>query len=143
MTAQVTQSSAPDAASRRTTTSAARRPTADKRRSNLLTVVMWVCVLYFIVPLIWLFISSTKDNRDLFTTFGLWFGHDFNLFANIADVFTYHGRHLPALGAEHRHLRGRERGRREPCSRPWRGTRSRSTSSRAARCCSASPWARS
>ena len=62
----------------------------DRRRSNLLTVVMWLSVLYFIVPLLWLFISSTKDNSDLFTTFGLWFGHDFNLFTNIVDVFTYH-----------------------------------------------------
>jgi multiple sugar transport system permease protein len=62
----------------------------DKRRSNLLTVVMWLCALYFIVPLIWLFVSSTKDNSDLFTTFGLWFGHDFSLFTNIIDVFTYH-----------------------------------------------------
>ena len=61
----------------------------DTRRSNLLTVVMWLCVLYFIVPLVWLFISSTKDNSDLFTTFGLWFGRDFNLFTNIIDVFTY------------------------------------------------------
>jgi multiple sugar transport system permease protein len=61
----------------------------DRRRSNLLTVVMWVCVAYFILPLIWLFISSTKDNSDLFSTFGLWFGRDFNLFANIIDVFTY------------------------------------------------------
>ncbi len=61
----------------------------EMRRSNLLTVVMWLCVLYFIVPIIWLFVSSTKDNSDLFTTFGLWFGDEFNLFANIADVFTY------------------------------------------------------
>jgi len=61
----------------------------ERRRSNLLTVVMWLCVAYFIVPLIWLFISSTKDNPDLFSTFGLWFGHDFNLFANIRDVFTF------------------------------------------------------
>ena len=60
-----------------------------KRRSNLLTVVMWLCALYFVVPLLWLFISSTKDNGDLFTTFGLWFGKDFNLFANIVEVFTY------------------------------------------------------
>ena len=50
---------------------------------------MWLCVLYFIVPIAWLFISSTKDNSDLFTTFGLWFGRDFSLFANIVDVFTY------------------------------------------------------
>ena len=71
-------------------TAPARKPSNRvKRRSNLLTVVMWLCVLYFIVPLIWLFMSSTKDNSDLFTTFGLWFGDDFNLFANIADVFTY------------------------------------------------------
>jgi len=63
----------------------------ETRRSNLLTVVMWVCVAYFILPLIWLFISATKDNPDLFSTFGLWFGHDFNLFANIADVFTFGG----------------------------------------------------
>jgi multiple sugar transport system permease protein len=62
----------------------------DKHRSNLLTVIMWVCVAYFIVPLIWLFLSSTKNNPDLFTTFGLWFGRDFNLFTNIADVFAYH-----------------------------------------------------
>jgi multiple sugar transport system permease protein len=59
------------------------------RRSTLLTVVMWVCVLYFIVPIVWLFVSSTKDNSDLFTTFGLWFGDEFNLFANIGDVFAY------------------------------------------------------
>ena len=63
--------------------------TRGKRRSNLLTLVMWLSVLYFIVPLIWLFMSATKDNGDLFTTFGLWFGHDFNLFANIHDVFTF------------------------------------------------------
>ena len=61
----------------------------DKQRSTLLTVVLWAGVLYFIIPIIWLFLSSTKDNGDLFTTFGLWFGKDFNLFANIADVFTY------------------------------------------------------
>ena len=65
MTAQVT---IPVTASRR------KAYNRDKRRSNLLTVVMWLCALYFVVPLAWLFISSTKDNGDLFTTFGLWFG---------------------------------------------------------------------
>jgi len=61
----------------------------DKQRSTLLTVVLWAGVLYFVIPILWLFLSSTKDNGDLFTTFGLWFGKDVNLFANIADVFTY------------------------------------------------------
>ena len=80
MTAQVTAPA----------TAPGRKPfNRERRRSNLLTVVMWLCVAYFIVPLIWLFISATKDNPDLFSTFGLWFGHDFNLFTNIRDVFTF------------------------------------------------------
>jgi multiple sugar transport system permease protein len=83
VTAQVTLPSTLRSAPRR------RRYNRDKRRSNLLTVVMWLCALYFIVPIVWLFVSSTKDNSDLFTTFGLWFGDEFNLFANIVEVFTY------------------------------------------------------
>jgi multiple sugar transport system permease protein len=89
MTAQATTPAT--APSRKPSSRARRRKPYNraKRRSSLLTVVMWLCVLYFIVPLIWLFMSSTKDNSDLFTSFGLWFGDDFNLFQNIADVFTY------------------------------------------------------
>lgn len=58
------------------------------RRSNLLTIVVWTGVLYFLFPLVWLFIASTKDNTDLFSTFGLWFGREFALFDNIAQVFS-------------------------------------------------------
>ena len=92
MTAQLTPAPAPAPAPPRKPSSREKRnkpTTRAKRRSNLLTLVMWLSVVYFIVPLIWLFMSSTKDNPDLFTTFGLWFGHDFNLFQNIRDVFTY------------------------------------------------------
>jgi multiple sugar transport system permease protein len=60
----------------------------EKRRSNLLTVILWVCALYFVVPLLWLVISSTKNNADLFTSFGLWFGKGFSLIQNLRDVFT-------------------------------------------------------
>jgi multiple sugar transport system permease protein len=59
------------------------------RRSNVLTVLVWITLIYFLVPLIWLFLSSTKDNGDLFTTFGLWFGTAFRLFDNIGNVFTF------------------------------------------------------
>jgi ABC-type glycerol-3-phosphate transport system permease component len=34
---------------------------------------------YFLLPLFWLFVASTKSIGDLFSTFGLWFSHDFNL----------------------------------------------------------------
>lgn len=60
----------------------------ENRRSNLLSLFMWISAAYFLVPLLWLTVASTKDNRDLFNTFGLWFGREFNLFNNIVDVFT-------------------------------------------------------
>lgn len=67
----------------------ARRPyVPEKRRSVLLTVLLWLCVLYFVLPLWWLFVSSTKSNAALFSTFGLWFGGDFSLLENLQTLFT-------------------------------------------------------
>lgn len=71
--------------------SAKKRNRRDNPRSRILTVVMWVIAAYFLLPLIWLFISSTKTNADLFTTFGYWFGRDFSLFTNIGTLFTFQG----------------------------------------------------
>lgn len=62
---------------------------ARNRRSSLLTVAVWVGVAYFLLPIVWLAIASTKSNADLFSTFGFAFGDDFNLFSNLADVFAY------------------------------------------------------
>jgi len=67
-------------------TRARRAPTV--RRSNLLTIVLWLCALYFALPLIWLMTASTKDNTDLFSTFGFWFGHHFAFGENLVNVFT-------------------------------------------------------
>ncbi|WP_353829178.1 carbohydrate ABC transporter permease [Agromyces sp. SYSU T0242] len=63
----------------------------EKRRSFLLTVLLWLGVVYFILPLWWLLVSSTKDNQALFTTFGLWFGGDFSFFENLQTLFTVRG----------------------------------------------------
>jgi multiple sugar transport system permease protein len=68
-----------------------RRYAPERRRNTLLTVLLWLAVLYFIVPLWWLFVSSTKDNSSLFATFGLWFGGDFSLFDNLQTLFTTRG----------------------------------------------------
>ncbi|GAA3558055.1 carbohydrate ABC transporter permease [Microlunatus spumicola] len=62
-----------------------------KRRSTLLTVLLALCALYFLFPFVWLVIASTKDNEDLFSTFGLWFGHHFSLVENVRTVFTAQG----------------------------------------------------
>lgn len=58
------------------------------RRSSLLTILMWTCALYFLFPLVWLVVASTKDNADLFSSFGLWFGKSFSLWDNLITVFT-------------------------------------------------------
>ena len=67
----------------------AKRHRDRNRRSTLLTVAVWVAVAYFLLPIVWLGIASTKSNADLFSTFGFAFGSDFNLFSNIAEVFAY------------------------------------------------------
>ena len=67
--------------------STARRP-ARKPTSWLLTVFVLICVGYFLLPLFWLVVASTKSNADLFSSFGLWFAH-FNLFENIKTVVTF------------------------------------------------------
>lgn len=56
--------------------------------SSLLTVVIWIAAAYFLLPLLWLVIASTKDNSALFSSFGLWFADDFHLFDNLAQLFT-------------------------------------------------------
>jgi multiple sugar transport system permease protein len=59
-----------------------------KRTSWLLTVFVLICVGYFLLPLFWLVVASTKSNADLFSSFGLWFAN-FNLFENIKTVLTF------------------------------------------------------
>jgi multiple sugar transport system permease protein len=61
------------------------------RRSNILTVTMAAVVIYFLLPLFWLVVASTKTTSDLFSSFGLWFTTPFSLFSNIRDTFTFDG----------------------------------------------------
>src|ERR1700730_17892466 len=55
------------------------------------TVILLLFLVYFLLPLFWLLISATKNNTDLFGTFGLWFAPHFNLFTNLQNLFTYQG----------------------------------------------------
>ncbi|MUH58905.1 ABC transporter permease [Bifidobacterium sp. GSD1FS] len=57
----------------------------------LLHVVMALMVLYCLIPLVWLFFSSTKTNEDLYTSNGMWFGKHFALWQNIVDTFQFNG----------------------------------------------------
>lgn len=60
-------------------------------RKNLVSVLLFLLLFYFVLPFLWLLVSSTKTNADLFTTFGMWFAADNHLLANLHDVFTYDG----------------------------------------------------
>lgn len=55
------------------------------------TVAMIVAAVYFLLPVYWLLVASTKTTSDLFSTWGLWFSGDFNLFQNIAALSAYDG----------------------------------------------------
>src|SRR4051794_3953650 len=49
---------------------------------------MLAFLAYFLLPLVWLFIASTKSIGDLFGPFGLWFAHDFHLLQNVRELFA-------------------------------------------------------
>lgn len=65
-----------------------RRPGQLRRTRILLTLLLSVFLIYTFIPIIYLIISSTKTNSDLFGTFGFWFGGRFNLFQNLSDLFA-------------------------------------------------------
>ncbi|KAK1183613.1 carbohydrate ABC transporter permease [Streptomyces sp. NBS 14/10] len=66
-------------------TAGRRRP----RRSVLLTVLTGLVLVYSLVPLIWLVISSTKTQEGLADSSGLWFADHFALWDNVRETFTY------------------------------------------------------
>ncbi len=49
---------------------------------------MLAVLVYFLFPLFWLVVASTKQTSDLFSTFGLWFADDFHFFQNVRDLFA-------------------------------------------------------
>ena len=54
------------------------------------TLFMLAFVVYFLMPLWWLLVASTKSIDDLFDSFALWFSN-FNLTDNISETFSKDG----------------------------------------------------
>jgi multiple sugar transport system permease protein len=65
-----------------------RRRPASRRRSTPLTIAMLAALAYFLLPLFWLLVASTKSTQDLINSFGLWFSHTPQLLSNIKATFT-------------------------------------------------------
>ena len=64
-------------------------PRSFKRTKRLTTALLILFLVYTFFPLFYLIVASTKSNNDLFSTFGLWFGHNFNLLANLHELFIH------------------------------------------------------
>jgi multiple sugar transport system permease protein len=56
----------------------------------VVTIVMVVAAVYFLLPVVWLLIASTKSTGDLFSTPGFALA-DFHLFDNLAALSSYDG----------------------------------------------------
>jgi multiple sugar transport system permease protein len=61
------------------------------RKSPVLTIILWMLLAYFMLPLCWLAVNATKSNVDLFGTFGLAFAPSFALLDNIGQLFAFQG----------------------------------------------------
>jgi multiple sugar transport system permease protein len=65
-----------------------RRRRGGRRWSPAAQLFMLAWLAYFLLPLFWLCVASTKSLFDLFDSFGLWFAHDLNLAQNVRELFT-------------------------------------------------------
>ncbi|MFE4537131.1 carbohydrate ABC transporter permease [Streptomyces scopuliridis] len=59
------------------------------RPSVPLTLLTGLVLVYTLLPLAWLVINATKDQKDLLDSFGLWFGKDVRLWDNISRTLSY------------------------------------------------------
>ena len=71
----------------------AARPEAGARAvpAVLRNVVLAAFLLYCLLPATWIITSMTKDNGQIFSTFGLWFAYPPHFLENLSDLLTYQG----------------------------------------------------
>ena len=68
----------------------ARRGQRERGRLPTQVTVMtflFICAVYFVLPVYWVLVSATKSAPTLFGSFGLWFAH-FQLGTNLHDLVT-------------------------------------------------------
>lgn len=57
----------------------------------LLTGLAILIAVYFVFPVYWLFVASTKSNAELFQYVGAWIPPHLELWRNVVQVFQYNG----------------------------------------------------
>jgi multiple sugar transport system permease protein len=51
--------------------------------------ILAIFLLYSVSPAMWIIAGMTKDNGQIFSTFGLWFSYPFHFLENLGDLVTY------------------------------------------------------
>ena len=52
-------------------------------------LVLAVFLIYCVLPASWIIAAMTKDNGQIFSTFGLWFAYPFHFLENLVGLVTY------------------------------------------------------
>lgn len=65
----------------------------------LRNVVLGIFLIYCLLPAAWILVAMTKNNGQIFTTFGLWFASPTHFYENLVALFSYqHGIFLRWFG---------------------------------------------
>src|SRR5580700_2635806 len=66
-------------------------PSESKRRVSAVgrQVVLAIFLIYCLLPAGWIVTAMTKDNGQIFSTFGFWFAYPFHFLENLAGLVTY------------------------------------------------------
>jgi multiple sugar transport system permease protein len=59
-----------------------------RRTINLVTLTCGLFAVFTLIPIWWIFVSSTKTATNVNATFGFWFAHPFVLWSNLKEVFS-------------------------------------------------------
>jgi multiple sugar transport system permease protein len=52
-------------------------------------LILAIFLIYCVLPAMWIVTAMTKDNGQIFSTFGLWFSYPFHFLENLADLIAY------------------------------------------------------
>jgi multiple sugar transport system permease protein len=88
-TADTTTTATTRARAAEETTGDARGPRENPLSVAGATLFMVIFAIYFLIPIWWLLVASSKTTADILGTNGLWFSSPFKLFANIYDAVSY------------------------------------------------------
>jgi multiple sugar transport system permease protein len=77
----------PAAARREAAPRASRRRPAGLPAQLTVMTFLFICAVYFVLPVYWVLVSATKSTPTLFGSFGLWFSH-FQLGSNLHALVT-------------------------------------------------------